>query len=638
MRNPNIANFDRFDKETLADELLRHFKKRAYQRQEKTKDLSQILQPLMRVTKEFQFAMPKSAYAKALKVKRPNKQVVIKNIGNLKLNHLQNSLNYVITNSKKSAQDEIDNSHLANALDYATSTAISVIDENGDIVDNSKSILDSWADDLKNQKANANLAWHLAFSIDEPVTDENLAILQKSVQETLDISLGGSYKYIIAIHAHQNKPHCHAIINKTHIYSKKKLHFDSRDEIKDFFFNMREHFKSALLGNSMGKLVYDNSYAFERDSYSKKLQELEQINLQDFSANKSFDFDSYMDKILLDLRKKESLLNHNKEVFKSQLVDLMEKRKEMLKNDEIISLIDNPKYNELCDIIIQKGKAYDLNIKTIKKITSDLESIKLFSQTIRNNLSSMSFLKQKETLIKSFKRSRNISKDAINKILLLEQEIKLLKKHQKENSISIISSFGSNIKKLNAKSNLFILVPMQENLVKYKNALKSFEISDDSKNKELDSNKQRIETLIQNRLDFLLQSLQSALEKQDEVDEKYLKRFAKNLDFMIKEIGYGVNFLSAQDESRFKNLCKIYRFNKNLANNLIKDNIVEPSAESIIDSTPKGKQIDKDLSQALQDSLQSTDNTLDSTHSKSASPKQTILESSKLRGDIEWHS
>lgn len=638
MRNPNIANFDRFDKETLADELLRHFKKRAYQRQEKTKNLSQILQPLMRVTKEFQFAMPKSAYAKALKVKRPNKQVVIKNIGNLKLNHLQNSLNYVITNSKKSAQDEIDNSHLANALDYATSTAISVIDENGDIVDNSKSILDSWADDLKNQKANANLAWHLAFSIDEPVTDENLAILQKSVQETLDISLGGSYKYIIAIHAHQNKPHCHAIINKTHIYSKKKLHFDSRDEIKDFFFNMREHFKSALLGNSMGKLVYDNSYAFERDSYSKKLQELEQINLQDFSANKSFDFDSYMDKILLDLRKKESLLNHNKEVFKSQLVDLMEKRKEMLKNDEIISLIDNPKYNELCDIIIQKGKAYDLNIKTIKKITSDLESIKLFSQTIRNNLSSMSFLKQKETLIKSFKRSRNISKDAINKILLLEQEIKLLKKHQKENSISIISSFGSNIKKLNAKSNLFILVPMQENLVKYKNALKSFEISDDSKNKELDSNKQRIETLIQNRLDFLLQSLQSALEKQDEVDEKYLKRFAKNLDFMIKEIGYGVNFLSAQDESRFKNLCKIYRFNKNLANNLIKDNIVEPSAESIIDSTPKGKQIDKDLSQALQDSLQSTDNTLDSTHSKSASPKQTILESSKLRGDIEWHS
>lgn len=636
MRNPNISNFDKFDKETLADELLRHFKRRAYQRQEKTKDLSQILQPLMRVPKEFQSAMPKSAYAKALKVKRPSKQVVIKNIGNLKLNHLKNSLDYVITNSKKSAQDEIDNSHLANALDYATSTAISVIDENGDIVDSSQSILDWWADDLKNQKANANLAWHLAFSIDESVTDENLAILQKSVQETLDMSLGGSYKYIIAIHAHQNKPHCHAIINKTHIYSKKKLHFDSRDEIKDFFFNMRENFKSALLGNSRGKLVYDNSYSFERDSYNKKLKELEQIDLQDFSANKSFDFDSYMDKILLDLRKKESLLNHNKEVFNSQLVDLMEKRNEMLKNNEIISLIDNPKYNELCDIILKKGREWKLNNSYIKRVTSDLESIKLFSQTIRNSLSNMSVLKQKETLIKNFKWKRNISVEMAKKLSLLDKEVKLLKEHQKENSMSIISSFGSNIKKLNAKSNLFILLPMQENIIKYKNALESFEISDDSKNKDLDSNKQRTEMLIQNRLDFLLQSLQSAIEKQDEVDEKYLKRFAKNMDFMIKEIGYGVNFLSAQDESRFKNLCKTYRFNKNLAKNLIKDSIAEPSAETNIDSTPQGKQIAKDLSQSLQN-LQNPENVLDSTHSKSASPKQTIpsKESSKSRGDIE---
>ena len=637
MRNPNIANFDKFDKETIADELLRHFKRRAYQRQEKTKDLMQILNPLMRVPKEFQSAMPKSAYAKALKVKRPSKQVVIKNIGNLKLNHLQSSLNYVITNSKKSAQGELDNSHLANALDYATSTAVSVIDENGNIIDSSQSILDSWADDLENQKANANLAWHLAFSIDEPVTDENLAILQKAAREALSMSLGGEYKFMIAIHAHQNKPHCHAIVNKTSQFTKKKLHFDSRDEIKDFFFNMREHFKSALLGYSRGKLVYDNSYAFERDSYNKKLKELEQIDLQDFSANKSFDFDSYLDKILLDLRKKESLLNHNKEVFKSQLVDLMEKRNEMLKNDEIISLIDNPKYNELCDIILQRGREWKLNNNYIKRVTSDLESIKLFSQTIRNSLSNMSVLKQKETLIKNFKWKRNISVEMAKKLSLLDKEVKFLKEHQKENSMSIISSFGSNIKKLNAKSNLFILVPMQENIVKYKNALKSFEISDDSKNKELDSNKKRTETLIQNRLDFLLQSLQSALEKQDEVDEKYLKRFAKNMDFMIKEIGYGVNFLSAQDESRFKNLCKIYRFNKNLAKNLIKDSIAEPSAETSIDSTPKGKQINKDLEQSLQDSLQSPENTLDSTHIKSASLKQTIpsKESSKSRGDIE---
>lgn len=636
MKSPNIASFDKVfaNNETLAEELLRYFKKRHYQRQEKTKNLSQILQPLMRVPKEFKSTIPKTAYVSALKVKRPNKQVVIKNIGNLKLNHLQNSLNYVITNSKNSAQD-LSNSHLVNALDYATLTAVSVIDENGNIVDSSKSILDSWSDDLKNQKANANLAWHLTFSIDESITNENLMILQKSVQETLNMSLGGSYKFMIAIHAHQNKPHCHAIINKTHIYSKKKLHFDSRDEIKDFFFNMRENFKSALLGNSRGKLVYDNSYAFERNSYDKKLKELEQINLQDFSSNNSFNFDSYMDKILFDLRKKESLLNHNKELFESQLMDLMQKRKEMLKNNEIISLIDNPKYNELCDIILQKGKAYNINNKNIKKITSNLESIKLFSQTIRNNLSNMSVLKQKETLIKNFKWKRNIGAEMAKKLSLLDKEVKLLKAHQKENSMSIISSFKSNIKRLNAKSNLFILVSMQDNLVKYKNALESFEISDDSKNKELDSNKKRIETLIQNRLDFLLQSLQSALEKQNEVEEKYLKRFAKNMDFMIKEIGYGVNFLSPQDEFRFKNLCKTYKFNNNLATNLVKDDIVESSVESSIDSALQNKKIDKDLSQTTQNS-QSIENATDSMQNKSAQ-KRTISskESNKSLVDIE---
>ena len=138
---------------------------------------------------------------------------------------------------------------------------------------------------------------------------------------------------------------------------------------------------------------------------------------------------------------------------------------------------------------------------------------------------------------------------------------------------------------------------MQDNIIKYKNALESFEIADDSKKKELDSNKNRCEVLINNRLDFLLQSLQSALEKQDSIDEKYLKRFAKNMDFMIKEIGYGINFLSAQDEVRFKNLCQTYRYNKKLAQSLIKESDLESNLESNIvfmpskaESTPEKAQ------------------------------------------------
>ena len=582
MRNPNVASLDRFSNETLADELIRHFKKRHYARQEQTKDLSKILSPLLRGVKQ---NVPKEKLPKyiATAMRRPKKQVVIKNIGNLKLAHLKNSLNYVITNAKQSTLDsDLANSHLENAINYAGATAVSIIDENGNVIDDSKSILKAWADDCKNQKANANLAWHLAFSIDEPITDENLSILQKSVKEALDMRFCGEYKYMIAIHAHQNKPHCHAIINKTNKYTKYKLHFDSRNEIKDFFFDLREHFKSALGFYSKGKMIYDNSYAYERDSYTKKLNELESINLRDFASNKAFDFDSYMDKIIGDLRKKESNLNHSKEAFEMQIAKLMNEYRALAKSSNAVSLVENPKFDELRELVLEKSKIYKYNNRQIKKVTSDIESIKLFNQTIRNSLSGMSLLKQKETLIKGFKWKRNIGLEMAKKISLLESEVNYLKKHQQENSISIISSFNSNIKRLKPKSSLFVLVPMQDNIIKYKNALESFEIADDSKKKELDSNKNRCEVLINNRLDFLLQSLQSALEKQDSIDEKYLKRFAKNMDFMIKEIGYGINFLSAQDEVRFKNLCQTYRYNKKLAQSLIKESDLESNLESNI--------------------------------------------------------
>lgn len=580
MRSPNAYSFDKFSNESLADELIRFFKKRHYQRQEsKTKKLSNILQPLMwkTIKRESSTSTTKNVRHN---IKMPKKQVVIKNIGNLKLNHLKNSLNYVITNTKNQTQD-LDDSHLINAIEYASRSATSIIDENGNAIDDSQSILKAWADDLKNTKANANLAWHLTFSIDEPITDENLSILQQSAREALDLQLKGEYKFMIAIHSHQNKPHCHAIINKTNTLTNKKLHFNSRDEIKEFFFDLREQFKNSLCYHSKGRLLYDNSYAYERDSYNKKLKELEEVNLADFSSNKIFDFNSYLEKILFDLQKKESVLSNNKESFETQIKELINAREKIAKGIDIISLLDDKKYNELSAIIKQKAKHYKTNNNLLRKITSDLESIKLFNQTTRNNLSNMSVLRQKESLIKSFKQSRNVSKNVSNKILLLEQELNLLKKHQKEHSISIISSFSSNIKRLNAKSNLFILVPMHDNLIKYKNALDTFKINDDSKNKELDSNKKRTELLINNRLKFLMQSLQSALEKQDEVDEKYLKRFAKNMDFMIKEIGYGVNFLSTQDESLFKNLCKEYKFTKNLTKSIIKETNI---AESNIDS------------------------------------------------------
>ena len=126
--------------------------------------------------------------------------------------------------------------------------------------------------------------------------------------------------------------------------------------------------------------------------------------------------------------------------------------------------------------------------------------------------------------------------------------------------------------------------------------------------------------LINNRLDFLLQSLQSALEKQDSIDEKYLKRFAKNMDFIIKEIGYGVNFLSAQDEARFKNLCQTYRYNKKLAQSLIKESDLELNEVSNIDSTPSKTEsaLEKSQGKDINPNQNANNNDLDLKQAKSS--------------------
>lgn len=101
------------------------------------------------------------------------------------------------------------------------SSSFNVLDENRNKVQDSAMVLQSWSDDFISSKANANLAWHLVFSIDEAVNKENIEILLKSTLDSLDISLNGEYKFIAAIHSHQNKPHCHIIVNKTNIFSKK---------------------------------------------------------------------------------------------------------------------------------------------------------------------------------------------------------------------------------------------------------------------------------------------------------------------------------------------------------------------------------------------------------------------------------
>ena len=121
------------------------------------------------------------------KVYSPSKQVVVKQISNLKLNHFKNALSYAIENMK---QDESKESlHLENALSYAMRDGYGMIDSYKRKINSADEVLAKWEKDIKSSRENANIAWHLVFSIDEKITDENCNILKNSAYDALSLSL-----------------------------------------------------------------------------------------------------------------------------------------------------------------------------------------------------------------------------------------------------------------------------------------------------------------------------------------------------------------------------------------------------------------------------------------------------------------
>lgn len=172
------------------------------------------------------------------------KQVVIKNIGNMKRSHLSNALGYCLKNSALSAlllESNLDSglafNHLSELVGY-------------------EQILDDWSKDFS-KHPNVNEALHLVFSLNEVPSQSALEILQCAVRESMQANMP-EYKWVMIPHSHQNRPHIHVIINKTNIFSKKKLHFSSKLEIAEFFHILREDFVQNLFTYSQGRLDYTN--------------------------------------------------------------------------------------------------------------------------------------------------------------------------------------------------------------------------------------------------------------------------------------------------------------------------------------------------------------------------------------------
>ncbi|MGL2500576.1 relaxase/mobilization nuclease domain-containing protein [Helicobacter pylori] len=262
------------------------YAKRYYKEVEKfAKNLTQLTQ------KEF------------MRLREPQKQVVIKNIGNMTRLHSKRAMDYIAKHG------ELVRDEFFNEVNY-------------------NDIAEQWNEQfeklLENKSRVKNCTLHLVFSIDENCNEKNLKVLELSVYQTLTNTLGYDYPFIMKLHTHQNNPHVHVIINKTNKITNKQLRFNSKDSCKEFYHTLRETFKDYLFANSKGELQYSNTPNIYR-AIKNIETELDTLETQ-ARNNKSFRHENYFYKVLgsatsqiESLKKRENALSDHLDSLKNLL-------------------------------------------------------------------------------------------------------------------------------------------------------------------------------------------------------------------------------------------------------------------------------------------------------------------------------
>ncbi len=238
-----------------------------------------------------------------MRLREPQKQVVIKNIGNMTRLHSKKAMDYIAKHG------ELVRDEFFNEVNY-------------------NDIAEQWNEQfeklLENKSRVKNCALHLVLSINENCNEKNSQALELSVYQTLTNTLGYDYPFIMKLHTHQNNPHVHVIINKTNKITNKQLRFNSKDSCKEFYHTLRETFKDYLFANSKGELQYSNT-----PNIYKAIKDIEtELDTLEKQArnNKSFRHENYFYKVLgsatsqiESLKKRENALSNHLDSLKSLL-------------------------------------------------------------------------------------------------------------------------------------------------------------------------------------------------------------------------------------------------------------------------------------------------------------------------------
>ena len=315
--------------------------------------------------------------------KSSGKRIVIKNIGNLKKEHLKNALKYAISNSSR---------------------GLLAIDENMQLREMDL-ILDDWQANFSKKDLNEGL--HLIFSLNEEINDDLMEVLELSVFETMKEKLT-DYKFALIPHDHQGKPHVHVILNKTNQKTLKRLRFDNKKEVRTFFKDLREGFKNNLFVLSNGALAYDNpSPAI---LINEKINKLEDFIKNGISQEKPESNDLRLIRsIRQDLIKRKTSLNKRIELKYPEVVSFVENSNGM--DSKVI-----PKFVKMSE---QFFKWTDEKKEIDDKIDELLEIENNFERFMKNK----SALEKKEQLLRFFKNinNRHLSNKTRKNIFNLEK-------------------------------------------------------------------------------------------------------------------------------------------------------------------------------------------------------------------------
>ncbi|HIV49355.1 MAG TPA: relaxase/mobilization nuclease domain-containing protein [Candidatus Helicobacter avicola] len=510
--------------------------------------------------------------APTFKPQGSKKNIVIKNIGNMKKAHLKNALSYTI---EKSFQEYIDlfGQGEENSLQSVLSEGERCgIDYLGNFV-SVEEILADWQKDFS-ANPNTNEALHLVFSLNELKSDSLIDILLESTKATMQSNFS-QYKYVLIPHAHQNQPHIHIIVNKTNIFSRKKLHFNSKQECASFYDGLREDFRQNLFVLSNGKLDYTNDVrfdkAFRQEHLDSKIKALEGFEdspqgyesdiefLQSYksaivSVNAKLKFFTTQDHSLQKEIRNKAIYLHNVEK-KIQSLEAEHKNPSKLKEKRL----------ELIAALSHLKKNYEKNERAKSVLSEHIKRFLDWEDTYKSFSKNFTLHNKKKSLVSTFKGyEQYLPTNLVQKLNNYKRDVEKFESTLAQNTDTINEGIIAGVMDYNDKTNVFKLSKKLSKLTYYTNIIssiafpenKSLQERKDTRVQELEQSLEVLLAQIAKRMRFVFETLQDFKQKYENykrtlplnpdnelIPDKMLFSLQKRVDFLSKELNVGKEIL-----------------------------------------------------------------------------------------------